>query len=247
MSQAANLTAEQPPRVLMVAANPTTSEQTGWPIGFWWSELTHPYLTFTEAGYDVEIRSPDGGTLQADGYSDPEHESDYSADDFVSLGFKKSPSHAALLEDTESIDDVNVDDYDAIFLVGGQSPMYTFVDNDKLHQLFVDFYESGKISAAVCHATSVLLNARRSDGALLVEGKTWTGFSDAEEQYADQAVGQKIQPFWIESRAREIPNTNFIVDQPLRAFAVRDGRLVTGQQQNSGAEAARLVIEAIGR
>jgi putative intracellular protease/amidase len=91
------------------------------------------------------------------------------------------------------------------------------------------------------------LNARRSDGALLVEGKTWTGFSDAEEQYADQAVGQKIQPFWIESRAREIPNTNFIVDQPLRAFAVRDGRLVTGQQQNSGAEAARLVIEAIGR
>lgn len=43
----------RPKRVLMIAANPATSTTTGWPIGFWWSELTHPYWTFTEAGYDV--------------------------------------------------------------------------------------------------------------------------------------------------------------------------------------------------
>lgn len=44
-----------------------------------------------------------------------------------------------------------------------------------------------------------------------------------------------------------MPNTNFVVDQRFREFAVRDGRLITGQQQYSGAAAARLVIEAIGR
>jgi putative intracellular protease/amidase len=38
-----------------------------------------------------------------------------------------------------------------------------------------------------------------------------------------------------------------VVDQAFRPFAVRDGLLVTGQQQASGAEAARLVIEALGR
>jgi hypothetical protein len=27
-------------RILMVASNPSVSEQTGWPIGFWWAELT---------------------------------------------------------------------------------------------------------------------------------------------------------------------------------------------------------------
>jgi hypothetical protein len=32
-----------------------------------------------------------------------------------------------------------------------------------------------------------------------------------------------------------------------RPFAVRDGLLITGQQQFSGAAAARLVIEALGR
>ena len=41
--------------------------------------------------------------------------------------------------------------------------------------------------------------------------------------------------------------TNFVVDQMFREFAVRDGRLVTGQQQYSGAAAARLVIDALGR
>ena len=52
-------------RVLIVAANPGVSPSTGWPIGFWWAELTHPYWTFTEAGYEVEIVSPKGGDLVA--------------------------------------------------------------------------------------------------------------------------------------------------------------------------------------
>lgn len=245
-----NLNVTQPEnkkKVLLIAANAATSSQTGWPIGFWWAELTHPYWAFVEAGYEVEIRSPDGGALQGDGFSDPEDASRYSADDILSLGFKKSATHAALLENTRSIEGVNVDDYDAIFLAGGQSPMFTFIENHPLHQLVADFYEAGKITALVCHATCVLLRARGSSGDLLVKGKTWTGFADSEEAYADGFVGQRIQPFWIETEARQLEETNFVVDQMFRPFAVRDGNLVTGQQQFSGAEAARLVIEAMGR
>lgn len=79
-------------KVLIVAANPAVSPQTGWPVGFWWAELTHPYAAFREAGYQIEIRSPEGGAQRADSYSDPEDASGYSADDFISLGFKKSPA-----------------------------------------------------------------------------------------------------------------------------------------------------------
>jgi putative intracellular protease/amidase len=238
---------ESPRRVLIVAANPTTSEQTGWPIGFWWSELTHPFWTFREAGYEVEIRSPDGGELRADDFSDPEHESGYSADDILSLGFKKSPEHAALISDTKPLDDVTPGPYDALFLVGGQSPMYTFRGNEKLYDVVRRFYESGTVVAAVCHATSILLDLELSDGTLLVSGKTWTGFADAEEAYADEFVGQKIQPFWIEEEARRLEGTEFTVGAPFRPFALRDGRLITGQQQFSGKAAAELVVEAVGR
>ncbi|NWF88787.1 MAG: type 1 glutamine amidotransferase domain-containing protein, partial [Ignavibacteriaceae bacterium] len=66
------------------------------------------------------------------------------------------------------------------------------------------------------------------------------------EQFADNFVGQKIQPFWIEDEAKEIPNTNFITGGLFKPFAVRDGRLITGQQQYSGTQAAKLVIEALG-
>lgn len=238
---------DRPRRVLLIAANPSVSKTTGWPIGFWWAELTHPFWAFSEAGYEVEIRSPEGGRLEADGFSDPEHESGYSAHDIVSLGFKKSPKHAELLANTPSIDAVIAADYDALFVTGGQSPMYTFRGNEKLQKLVANFYEAGKLTALVCHGTCLLLETRLADGKLLVEGKTWTGFANSEERFADDFVGKRIQPFWIEDEARKIPGTNFVVDQRFREFAVRDGRLVTGQQQFSGAAAARLVIEALGR
>jgi putative intracellular protease/amidase len=99
----------------------------------------------------------------------------------------------------------------------------------------------------VCHGTCLLLETTLSYGALLVTGKTWTGFANSEEAFADSFVGQRIQPFWIEEEARRIPTTNFVVDQRFREFAVRDGRLITGQQQHSGAAAARLVIDTLGR
>lgn len=57
----------------------------------------------------------------------------------------------------------------------------------------------------------------------------------------------KIQPFWIEEEAMKINETNFIVDSMFKAFAVRDGNLITGQQQFSGAAAAELVIQTLGR
>ena len=84
---------------------------------------------------------------------------------------------------------MNFEEFDAIFLIGGQSPLYTFVDNSELHKIFINFYESGKIVAAVCHATCILLNVKQSNGNLLVEGKTWTGFADSEEAYAEQFLG----------------------------------------------------------
>ena len=91
------------------------------------------------------------------------------------------------------------------------------------------------------------MEAQKSDGNLIVDGKTWTGFANAEEKFADEAVGQKIQPYWIEEEARKISNTNFKVAAPFSSFAIEDGNLITGQQQNSGAAAARLVVQQLAK
>lgn len=240
------LNPDRPKRVLMLVSNATVSAQTGWPIGFWWAELTHPYWEFVERGYAVDIASPDGGALQWDSWSDPRDESRYSAHDLLSLGFIHSPEHFALTQNTRLLAEVDLDEYDAVFLVGGQAPMYTFFNDERVHRFVAEAYERGKVTAVVCHATNVLLRTRLSNGNLLVKGKTWTGFADSEEAFADAYVGRRIQPFWIEDEAKKLPETNFIVDGMFKPHAVRDGRLITGQQQYSGAAAARLVIEALG-
>ncbi|WP_029418020.1 type 1 glutamine amidotransferase domain-containing protein [Brevundimonas bacteroides] len=245
--------ARRPRRVAIVIANPAVSTTTGWPVGFWWSELAHPYLAFTERGYSVSIFSPDGGRCEADAMSDPRDPSGYSETDLVSMGFIASPRLAALVETTRPVSDLRVEDFDALVVAGGQSPMFTFDRAEALHRAFVAFYEAGKVTAALCHGTAILRYARLSDGRLLVEGKTVTGFANVEEDFADEAVwsmgvlprDQHVMPWRIEDALKAL-GANFIQAGLWRGFAVRDGNLITGQQNFSGAETAVKVIDALG-
>ncbi len=234
-------------KILMVASSPTVSEQTGWPIGFWAAELTHPLKVFQEAGYEVELVSTNGGQLQMDGYSDPTDASGYSSHDIISLGYMQQEWFNKMLSNTKRLKEVSENEYDGIFLVGGQGPMYTYRGNEELEELFVSFYEAGKPSAAVCHSTTLLLGAKKSNGELLVKGKTWTGFANSEEDYADQAVGMAIQPYRIEDEAKKIEETNFKVADAFSSYAIADGNLITGQQQNSGAAAAELLVGQLSK
>lgn len=240
------LNPDKPKKVLLIVSNPAISPTTGWPVGAWVAEFAHPYWEFTEKGYQVEIVSPQGGKVEVDSYSDPRDASGYAAHDILSLGFLSSPQHAAMLEQTRSLAEVSPDDYDAVFVAGGQAPMVTMVEDAELHRFVASFYAAGKVVAVVCHGTCILLRTRTADGKLLVDGKTWTGFANSEEDFADSFVGKPIQPFRIEDEARQLAGTNFVVGPRFAVFAVRDGRLITGQQQYSGGAAAKLVIEALG-
>jgi putative intracellular protease/amidase len=240
-----DVTRSKRPTVLMVVANPATSTTTGWPVGFWAAELTHPYLAFTKARYQVTIASPDGGKVELDSLSDPRDESKWSADDLISMGFVNTPELMALLENTPKLSELDLDEFDAIVVCGGQSPMFTFRGREDLAEAIRSFYEAEKPTAVLCHGTCALLDVKTSDGKYLIDGKTMTGFADVEEDFSDQGVGQKVMPFRIEDEAKK-RGANFIVGGLFRAFAVRDGNLITGQQQYSGAQVAQHVIASLG-
>jgi putative intracellular protease/amidase len=150
-----------------------------------------------------------------------------------------------LLENTPAIASLNMSDFDAIVVCGGQSPMFTFRQNSSLIQLFADFYATGKPTAALCHGTCVLLEAKLPDGNYLIQGKNITGFANSEEDYGDKVVGQKMMLFRIEDEANKL-GANFVTKEAFASHAVQDGNLITGQQQNSGAETAKLVLAALG-
>ena len=242
-----------PKRVAIVLSNPAVSSTTGWPVGFWWSELTHPWLAFTERGYEVAIFSPEGGKCDADALSDPRDPTGYSNTDLISLGFLSTPKLAALVATTRPIAELSVDAFDAIVVAGGQAPMFTFERAIELQRRFVAFYEAGKIAAALCHGVALLRFARLSNGTLLAKGRTVTGFANVEEDFADNAVwemgalprDQHLMPWRIETELRAL-GANYVQAGLWRDFAVRDGNLITGQQNFSGAATARLVSESLG-
>jgi putative intracellular protease/amidase len=232
--------------ILLIVANPSISTTLGWPVGFWASELIHPYAEFTKAGCQVTIASPNGGKVEFDGYSDPRDASGYSKDDTLSLEYISQPEFMQLLDNTPAIANLDMGTFDAIVVCGGQSPMFTFRQNQTLTQLFSTFYATGKPTAALCHGTCVLLEAKLSDGTDLIKGKTITGFANSEEDYGDQVVGQKMMPFRIEDEANKL-GANFVTKEAFASHAVQDDNLITGQQQNSGAETAQLVLAALSK
>lgn len=240
-----DVTRTKRPHVLMIVANPTISSTTGWPVGFWAAELTHPYHAFTRVRYDVTIASPNGGKVEIDALSDPRDESKWSADDLISMGFLNTPELVALIEDTPKLADLDLQQFDAIVVCGGFAPMFTFRENEELQRTIAAFYEGEKPTALLCHGVSALIDVQLSDGSYLVEGKTVTGFANVEEDYSDTSVGRKVMPYRIEDELRK-RGANYVQAGLFKDFAVRDGRLITGQQQYSGAKVAELVIEALG-
>jgi putative intracellular protease/amidase len=240
-----DLVSTRPKKVLIVVANPATSTTLGWPVGFWGAELTHPYYELTERGLEVTIASPEGGKVEMDSLSDPRDPSQWSAEDLVTMGFVNTPSLMQLLEDTPKLADLDLEQFDAVMVAGGQSPMFTFRENEEVHRTIRHFYEAEKPTAVYCHATAALVDLKLSDGSYLVAGKTLTGFSNEEEEFSDAFVGEKVMPWRIEDVLRD-RGANYVQGGLFKAFAVRDGRLITGQQQYSGRRVAQMVIEALG-
>src|SRR5215469_5686416 len=165
-------------RVAIVIANPAISTTSGWPCGFWWSELTHTYYLFTEHGYEVEVFSPDGGKCEADALSDPRDPSGYLSSDLITMGFIGMPRLLQLVEETRSVDHLEPDAFDAIVVAGGQAPMFTYDRAVTLQRKFVEFYEAGKIACALCHGVSLLRYTKLKSGTYLAAGRTLTGFAN---------------------------------------------------------------------
>ena len=223
--------------ILMVLTSHDELGATGEKTGFWLEEFAAPYYVFKDAGADVTLASPKGGQPPVDPKSD---EQDNQTD--ATRRFKDDKDAQDQLASTVKLSEVDAADFDAVFYPGGHGPLWDLVtDPDSIH-LIEAFWRAGKPVSAVCHAPIVLIHAKDENGVLIVEGRKVTGFTNGEED----AVGlTSVVPLLVEDALKERGGKYEKADD-FTAFAVQDGRLITGQNPPSSERTAELVLEALG-
>jgi putative intracellular protease/amidase len=227
-------------RALLVATSHDRLGEGGRATGVAASELTVPYYELLDGRVEVDIASVRGGAIPFDP---------------MTLGrLIRTDSDARFLEDPTllrktrqslRIDDVDFARYDLIFLVGGWGAAYDLAQSEVLGKKLTQAWAAGRVIGGVCHGPLGLLQAKDEQGQPLLKGRRVTGVTD--KQVAE--LGISITPMHPERELRAA-GALFEGETAFRDFfanhVVVDGRLVTGQNQNAGAEVANLMMKAAG-
>jgi len=135
--------------------------------GFEQSELEVPKQKLTEAGATVEVVSPKSGEIK---------------------GWDMKDWGRPVKVD-KTLQDAKAEDYDAIVMPGGQlNPDYLRVNPDAL-SFIKNFYSSGKVVAAICHAPWLLIETGIVKGHRVTSFKSIkTDVINAGGQWTDEPV-----------------------------------------------------------
>ena len=216
-------------------------ETEGDPTGVAISEMTHPYYTFLDGGMDVDLASIKGGQIPIDPMT--MNRVAKTAEDERFLHDSIAMSRA---EHSIPIADVDITAYDIVFISGGWGASYDLAQSPVLGEMVSDAYYGDKdaIIGGVCHGVLGLVNAQATDGSLLVAGRRMTGVTDKQIK----ELGIEVTPkhpetelrkagaiFESQSAFRDVFATHVAVDD--------ERRFVTGQNQNSGLEAAHVMMQ----
>ncbi|TQR85673.1 type 1 glutamine amidotransferase domain-containing protein [Mycobacterium hodleri] len=218
------------PYVLFVVTNAAFIGPNDRPTGFFFPEIAHPFDALDRAGVAGEFASPLGGKPPEDGFD---------AEDSAQTTFLDSKAYRRLSR-SRKLSEVDVLDYDAVFIPGGLGPMVDITGNPEVQDTVLHAWNAGMIVSAVCHGPSAFLGVTLDDGAPFVRGRNLTSFSTAEENgYADKDV-----PFDLEGALRE-EGAVYEATDPWQPKLVVDGRLITGQNPQSGSLVGEALVEAL--
>lgn len=198
--------------------------------GIWFEEFAVPAGIFKQAGYSISVASVSGGAAPIDPRSMPENTDD-----------EATRQALAELKQTAVLRDVNLSGYDAVFFPGGHGTMYDLPVSAEVGKTIGEFMESGRAVGAVCHGPAAFVGATLSDGTPAIKGRKLTGFTNDEEQAVELA---EVMPFLLQSRLSEL-GAEFVTSPNWNDNVVVDGKLVTGQNPQSSASAAKALLQAI--
>jgi putative intracellular protease/amidase len=208
--------------------------------GAWLSEITHPYWHLTERGVEVDFASPKGGKIVWSPFSDPYTKQSQESEDLVSRGFLSEKTLAAKLETTLQLRDVDLDRYDAVHVAGGQGATYDLYPNEEVAKALEHFWVRDKVVGAICHGAIALGNNPDR-----VRGRRVTGFSLEGDRRLERQFGPGFFLPHYPQKVLEEVGALYRSVEPYAPCVVVDGKLVTGQNQQSASEYGIVLLHAI--
>ncbi len=193
-------------------------------------------LLFKDANAQITIASPKGGQPPIDPKSD-EPESQTPA----TIRFKADEELQKILSQTRKLSEVLQDGFDAVFYPGGHGPLWDLTNDNDSIKLIEAFWKNKKPVAAVCHAPAVLLNVKDEHDDALVKDKKVTGFTNSEEEAVQLT---NVVPFLLQDEL-ESKGALYSSKEDWASYVVTDGLLITGQNPQSSAAAAKELMKVL--
>lgn len=223
-------------KILMVLTSHDQLGDTGKKTGFWLEEFAAPYYVFKDAGAEIVLASPKGGLPPVDPSSDAE-----DAQTEATRRFKGDEDAGLALADTAVLSTVAANSFDAIFYPGGHGPLWDLAEDTDSIALIEAFAEADRPIGAVCHAPAIFKHPKSKSGKPFVEGRKVTGFTNTEEEAAGLT---DVVPFLVEDMLKS-NGGDYEKGGDWSSFVVIDGKLVTGQNPASSAEAAEELLKLL--
>lgn len=208
--------------------------------GAWLSEITHPYWHLAQRGVDVDFASPAGGKISWSPYSDPYFAQSMESDDIVSKGFLSDSALVHKLATTLTLADIDLAEYDAVHVAGGQGATFDLFPNPALAKVLEHFWAHDKVVGALCHGAIALANNPER-----VLGRHVTGFTlEADKELEYQFGPGFILPNYPQTSLEDAGAVYSRVAS-YAPYVVVDGKLVTGENQQSATEYAIALFRAM--
>ncbi|KAF7792899.1 hypothetical protein EIP86_004001 [Pleurotus ostreatoroseus] len=223
------------PRILFVLSSAEKNLK-GDPAGWYLPEAAHTYYVLNRYA-EIDFASPKGPNPPVDPGSVQTYKNDAQSVDFL-----KDETIKQKLAAAKTLSEVSVNDYDAVFYVGGHGPVIDLASDPVNAKLASQFWQAGKIVSAVCHGPAALVGAIDSDGTSIFKGREVTCFTNAEEIAFGEEDGV---PWLLEDKIIGLGGKVQRADALWGVKVVVDGKLITGQNPASSGPIGKAILEAL--
>ena len=223
-------------KILTVVTSTDTMGNSGKSTGYELTELSRAYYVFQANGFEVDIASPKGG--------EPKVVIDDEDMGIYDYAFLNDSLAQFKTRNTIPVSEIEAENYQAIFFVGGKGAMFDFPENKYIQGIVRDLYQSGGVIGAVCHGPAALVNVTLDGGQHLLANKQISGFTNEEELLLIPDA-KSIFPFLLQDKLSE-QGARFEEGHMYLEQVSHENQLVTGQNPWSTWKVAETMILELG-